>query len=276
MLFKRTFLNLGAALVLLVGLSAVDYYSGPDVSVSLFYLLIVAFVAWTTRQARLAVASAIICAAVWLVAEVLTIGAPSTAILVWNALTRLAILVTIALLIARLRAALDTEKALARTDFLTGLLNARAFAELASAEIARARRFDHTLAVAYLDLDDFKLVNDKLGHAQGDTLLREVAQLIRSQLRKTDTIARVGGDEFLVLLPETSRPDAVRAMEKLRKTLDAAMKERDLNVSFSIGVATYAGMAADVQVMIRTADALMYQAKAAGKNCVRFERAETA
>ena len=274
-MFSRTILKLAFALVLLIGLGLVDYYSGPDISVSLFYLFIVAFVAWTARHARIAVISSSICAAAWLAIESLTIGAPSVGILLWNGLTRFAILVTIALLIARLRAALDTEKALSRTDFLTGLLNARAFAELAAAEIARARRFDHPLAIAYLDLDDFKRVNDRFGHAQGDLLLRDVAHLLRAQLRETDGVARVGGDEFLLLLPETSRRDAEHVVQKLRNALEGAMRARDLEVTFSIGVATFSASRSDVELMIKTADALMYEAKAAGKNRVQFERAES-
>ena len=267
---ERPALTALAGGVLLLLVSAADYLSGPDITFSLFYLLIVAFVAWTARNLRFATAAAIVCAVVWLVAEWYTSGAPRATILLWNAVSRLAILVTIGMLIARLRRAHDAEKTLARRDFLTGALNARALAELMRIEVTRARRFRRPLALAYVDLDDFKGVNDRFGHGQGDHVLREVANVLKANVRETDTVARPGGDEFVVLLPETTGRDAETVVGKLQQALTATMQGRDWPVTFSIGVAAYAVPPADVDQLMNAADAVMYQAKADGKNRVRF------
>src|SRR5437773_2624774 len=121
--------------------------------------------------------------------------------------------------VARLRLAHARERELARRDALTGAPNARAFYELAGAEIARARRYIHPFSVAYLDLDDFKLVNDRLGHLAGDAVLRSVARALGGVLRASDVVARLGGDEFAVLLPEAGAAPARLATDKLRQAL---------------------------------------------------------
>jgi diguanylate cyclase (GGDEF)-like protein len=102
-----------------------------------------------------------------------------------------------------LRSAMEREKEAARTDSLTGAMNSRAFGELATAELHRARRYERPFTIAYVDIDDFKAVNDRFGHSSGDTLLRLVAETMKHNSRAVDVIARVGGDEFVILFPET-------------------------------------------------------------------------
>ena len=107
------------------------------------------------------------------------------------------------LLLSSLKRALDRERELSGTDVLTGIRNARSFREVLGAEIERSKRFQRPFTVAYLDLDNFKTVNDCHGHEHGDELLRLVGNTILTGIRKTDTVARLGGDEFALLLPET-------------------------------------------------------------------------
>jgi diguanylate cyclase (GGDEF)-like protein len=157
----------------------------------------------------------------------------------------------------------------ARIDALTGLANRRALEEILAAEISRAQRFAHPLAVVLLDLDRFKEINDSFGHAAGDTMLREVSRLLTSLARQGDTVARWGGEEFVVVLPETDLAGARRFAERLRRTIEAhAVGE--METSASCGVATM--LPEDtVEELLGAADRALYEAKSNGRN-----RTETA
>jgi diguanylate cyclase (GGDEF)-like protein len=258
-----------ATAALLAAISIVDLATGADVAFSLFYLFAVALIAWKTAHYGLSLATAAVSAVVWLVAERYALGAPSTAVLLWNAATRTVILVAAAIVICRLRRALRIERSLARTDFLTQTLNARAFGERAALEIARARRNATPLTVSFIDLDNFKSVNDTLGHSQGDVVLRIVADTLRARLRESDCVARLGGDEFVVLLAETGLGQAGDVMSKLERHLAEAMQARAWPVTFSIGAAVFESPPEDVDMLLRCADSTMYRAKTGGKNSVK-------
>jgi diguanylate cyclase (GGDEF)-like protein len=152
----------------------------------------------------------------------------------------------------------------ARIDALTGLANRRALEEILAAEISRAQRFTHALAVVLLDLDRFKEINDSFGHAAGDAMLREVSRLLTSLARQGDTVARWGGEEFVVVLPETDLAGAQRFAERLRRTIEShAVGE--MKTSSSCGVAT---MLPDdsVDELLGAADQALYEAKSNGRN----------
>ena len=152
----------------------------------------------------------------------------------------------------------------ARIDALTGLANRRAVEEILAAEISRAQRFAHDLAVVLLDLDRFKEINDSFGHAAGDVMLRAVSRLLTSLARQGDTVSRWGGEEFVVVLPETDLAGAQRFAERLRRTIEAH-SVGDMHTSASCGVAT---MLPDdtVEELIGAADQALYQAKSNGRN----------
>jgi diguanylate cyclase (GGDEF)-like protein len=152
----------------------------------------------------------------------------------------------------------------ARIDSLTGLANRRALEEILAAEISRAHRFAHQLAVVLLDLDRFKEINDSFGHAAGDVMLRAVSRLLTSLARQGDTVARWGGEEFVVVLPETDLAGAQRFAERLRRTIEAhAVGE--MKTSASCGVATMLPEDS-VEELLGAADQALYQAKANGRN----------
>jgi len=152
----------------------------------------------------------------------------------------------------------------ARIDALTGLANRRALEEILAAEISRANRFKHELAIVLLDLDRFKEINDSFGHAAGDMMLRAVSRLLTSLARQGDTVARWGGEEFVVVLPETDLPGARRFAERLRRTIEAH-PVGEMRTSASCGVATMLPED-DVEALLGAADQGLYRAKTNGRN----------
>lgn len=258
----------GTLLVAVLGL--IDYATGYELSFSLFYLLPVCLVAWYSGR-DLALVISMLAAVAWLSADVAS-GHTYThpALHVWNMLIRLGFFVVVTVLLAALRAAHESEHRLARTDALTGLLNTRHFLEVAELELSRARRYGHPFSLAYVDLDNFKFVNDRFGHAEGDRVLAAVGRQLAESLRRTDIVARLGGDEFTILLPQADAEATRVAITKLHETLGAEMARHDWPVTFSIGVVSFAAPPASVAEVIAAADRLMYGVKAAGKAAVTY------
>jgi diguanylate cyclase (GGDEF)-like protein/PAS domain S-box-containing protein len=162
---------------------------------------------------------------------------------------------------------------LAFHDSLTGLPNRVSFLESLGRAIARAGTEHRMLALLYLDLDDFKPVNDAMGHAAGDALLIAVAERLRGAVRKTDTVARLGGDEFAVLLTDVGHPDVAGALAgKLVDRIGQPymLDRRRISVGASIGISLYPRDGATIDELLRHADAAMYAAKADGRRRYRF------
>ncbi|HSB37406.1 MAG TPA: GGDEF domain-containing protein, partial [Thermoanaerobaculia bacterium] len=159
----------------------------------------------------------------------------------------------------------------ARTDVLTGVANRRSFYERAELEISRARRVPEPLTVAYVDVDDFKRVNDELGHEAGDDLLRSVAATFVGRVRSTDLVARLGGDEFAILLASTSAEASKTLLDELHRTLGAEMARQAWPVTFSVGAVTFARPPVSADDMLRRVDEVMYRVKKEGKAALRHE-----
>ncbi len=156
---------------------------------------------------------------------------------------------------------------LATRDPLTNVLNARAFSDELAQELGRNRRYGRPLALIYLDLDDFKRVNDAHGHATGDAVLRLVADAMRGALRGADIVGRLGGDEFAVLMPETDGAVAQAAATRLATGIRTVFRGTP-SVTASIGVVSCSGTEAGTDELLRRADQAMYEAKRAGKDRV--------
>jgi diguanylate cyclase (GGDEF)-like protein len=160
---------------------------------------------------------------------------------------------------------------LATIDDLTGIYNRRALFEQAAREVQRAVRFAHPLSITMFDLDHFKQVNDTHGHAAGDQALRMVAQRCRESIRAVDILGRFGGEEFVVVLPETNTAGACLAAERVRRRIVDTPIVTDhgaIRVTCSLGV-TSLGPNDDFDTLLKRADQALYDAKAAGRNCVR-------
>lgn len=265
------------ALALVLGIGFIDYVTGTELRVYPLYFIPVADTSW--RLGRVAgIAAAAVSSIVWVTANLLAGLRDSTlAITMVNTCVQLIGFVVVAWLISAYRSALDAERRSARKDGLTGLPNNRAFYERAELEAARARRIASPLVVAYLDLDGFKVVNDRSGHRAGDAVLAAVGNVLLTRLRRTDAAARVGGDEFAVLLPDTAEEGARTVLDGLRAEIAAAMRALGHGVTVSIGAAVFpASDLPGVDAMMAAADRLLYEAKRAGRDRLVVREAEAA
>jgi diguanylate cyclase (GGDEF)-like protein len=260
---------LGASAVLVVVVAWIDYATGIELRVFPLYFLPVLGIALRFGRAP-GLAAAAGCAAAWELSNHLAgMRGSRPAVTIGNLAVMSIAFGSVALLAAAQRDWLRRERAISRTDSLTGLLNGRGLFEAAAVELARSTRYRHPLTMAYLDLDDFKQINDRFGHARGDAVLVAVAHALRRSCRSTDLVARLGGDEFVILLPETDRDAAEAALAKVRSRVEEAGGHHDWKVTASIGAVSFAKPPADVETLVREADAAMYVAKAGGKNSLR-------
>ena len=188
-----------------------------------------------------------------------------------NETFRLFVFLIITCIIHKLRTALKNQKELAGTDPLTSVPNRRAFYDLANLELNKARRYQTPISFLYLDIDNFKIINDNLGHPIGDQLLRSVANTMEKNIRAIDLIVRFGGDEFGVLLAETGAESATQVVGKLKNKLSELVRDNGWPVTFSIGVATFISPPDSIDEMIDAADAQLYFAKQNGKNRTRYK-----
>ena len=264
---KRSKLFLAVAgIVFSLVTGVVDYSAGPDTSLEAFYLLSIVGVAFFAGR-RAGTATALASAAIAVIADLKF----HPAILYWDEVMTLTVFLGAAWIGAVLKRAVEREQELARTDYLTRAANRRAFFETAGNEISRARRYPRPLTVAYVDLDNFKPVNDRFGHDVGDHLLCMVTDIMKSNTRTHDIVARLGGDEFAILLPETGQEPARVVMDRIHTRLTEAMRAKGWPVTFSVGVVTFASPPASVDKMIKHADDLMYAAKRGGKDMILYE-----
>lgn len=267
-LSRSAVLGLAAALVILAGIG--DRVSGDDVAFTLIYLAPVALATWRAgRTSGLFVAAA--AALTSLVANRSHLPPVSPAVQFWNFATELGVFATVVVLLTSLKRRLELESERALTDPLTGLKNRRGFREAALAEIERTRRHGRPFTVAVLDLDDFKQLNDTLGHEAGDKALVTVSGLLRRRVRVVDVVARLGGDEFALLLPETAASAAATVFRDLLEQVPISMQERGWPVGLSLGAVTFNSVPLNLDDALREADTLLYEAKRAGKGRLRHE-----
>ncbi len=175
------------------------------------------------------------------------------------------------LLAADLKNAREGLEQLSDTDELTGLNNRRAFNKVLEAETRKAARYDRPFSVLMLDADDLKTVNDEFGHAVGDKLIVTIAQVINESLRKTDFLARYGGDEFIAILTETTAEKAAEVAERIRASVENTSFSADgkrVASTISIGVSCYSKETDEEEVIMAEADRKLYESKRKGKNSV--------
>ena len=253
-----------AAFGLVVAVGTAEAWSGFEVSLLLLYAVPVALAAWavTPRTAYILAAVAV------------TLPTPFTALagepigwaVIWSVLSNFVLLGIIVMLLTTLRRRLSDEAAFVATDTLTGLLNRGSFIAQLDAELTRAARYGRAFTLAYVDLDNFKAVNDLEGHDAGDELLHRIADALRSSTRQTDVLGRLGGDEFAAVLPEITGGATGSVLENLRKQLIRAMEKGGWPVTFSIGAVTFETPIDTSREALRVADEAMYAVKRSGKD----------
>lgn len=257
-------ITIGAVLV--AGVMLADRATGPAVTLDLMYGLVVIVVTWlgSRRHGLLTAALASVeslAAHLWATGS---IDGPAA----WNSVMRLGLLLVIMTLVATLRDALVEQRNRATIDPLTGALTRRAFGLVAERERLRAGRDGSALTLVYFDLDSFKRVNDRLGHGTGDRLLRVFAASVRAGVRSTDVLGRIGGDEFVLMLPETDANEAVVVVDRVRRVLADLSAREEAALTSSVGIATYRFPPSSIEAMIAGADELMYRAKEHGGDTV--------
>jgi diguanylate cyclase (GGDEF)-like protein len=261
-------ITLGAAVLLaLAALKA--WATWHEVPVADFFLAPVAMVAWLARARITAYAMTALAAGSTIVMAGAA-GAPPAAGFIGAGFRLVYYLVVVALVREAHKLVLAHAEE-ARVDALTAVANRRGFLEAAGYELARMRRTPRPLSLLYLDVDDFKRVNDSFGHAAGDEVLRSIGRVLSGDLRSTDVVARLGGDEFVVLMPETDQPAVRHVTRRLREDLKRVRLPDGASIPCSIGVATLRAAPESVAELIRQADELMYRAKRRGG-----DRVETA
>ena len=277
----------GAVVLLIIAtIGWLDWLTGPEWGFHLFYLIPVTWAGWTLGR-RYAVASGAASGLAWFLADW---SAGHTLISAWNGGTKAIIFVGVGILTAylrrdrdqlvasnaRVRELLAREELLARVDPLTGVANVRAFLEHLALRATQVRRSGGPLCVGYLDLDNFKQVNDRYGHPRGDQVLREVAQAIRATFREADFPARIGGDEFAVVFHDIDPGEAEQVgVRLLAKVAELAKGCPEAKLGASVGIAVIDSPPEDVEAILRLPDEVMYQAKAAGKGRVLVRRFST-
>jgi diguanylate cyclase (GGDEF)-like protein len=260
----------GMVLGIVMILGVIDYATGFELSFSFFYLIPVAVIAWTAgRNSGLTISA--LCAVVWFTSNLLsgeTISHPMIG--AWNTMIRFGFYAVVTTLLAELRHALEEERLLANTDPLTGALNRRSFNEIAEKKMISSEVNRRPYTMMYIDLDNFKTVNDRLGHATGDLVLKVVVDAIQAQIRSTDFLARLGGDEFAILLTDIDQEHAKIIVQRLHSSLIQAMTANQWEITFSIGVLTVLSLPESVDRLVSLTDALMYEVKVSGKDAVQY------
>lgn len=258
-----------AAVVLAILVGTVDALTGTRLRVYPLYFIPVALVASSYSRAS-GVVAAVVGSGVWAIST-FDLEYPRTSIA--NIFSQFVAFVLVVILVNLQKTRADLQERLASVDGLTGLMNSRSFYQSVMSELSRQRRTNRPLTIAYLDIDDFKLVNTALGHVGADHLLQAVAQSMKQALRLSDDVGRLGGDEFAILLPETSETQAMEVLNRIRSRVHANTSSQHRPVTLSIGAVTFSQTAESVETMMRLADAQMYQVKGRHKNDVQVSNA---
>jgi len=248
----------------------IDYLTGAEIAFSIFYVVPVAIATLSTSRKHGLIIS-FVAGAVWLAADLLAKHVYSHPVIPWwNAAVRFLFFAVITNFASALKKMYEHEENLARTDFLTGTANRRLLFETAQMRFLGPDANNSPFTAVYLDLDNFKKINDDLGHATGDSILQSVGEIIKENLRKTDIVARMGGDEFVILLPGTGVEDSKGVANKIKNKITELASKEKWPLTVTMGVATFLKPPMSVDEMISKADDLMYQAKDSGKNTTKY------
>jgi diguanylate cyclase (GGDEF)-like protein len=231
---KAFWLVTGYLLIALIG--AIDAQFKPEIIFAPLYLLPIAILSWFVGKWN-GITASVLSTIMWLAASIYSGGLyGSTFAYYWNSIVCLTTFLLISSLISYLRVELEQNRSFYQLDTLTGIANSVGFREAAQREIDWANRFNRPFSLGYLDVDNFKFINEQMGYTVGDQVIREIAKNIQTHLRRSDLVARVGGDEFALLLSEAGQEAAREAINRIQHQLKNAMDSKGWPLTFSIGV----------------------------------------
>lgn len=248
---------------IIMAVAYADHVLGYEFGFSIFYLLPI-IIATRNLGRNTGLLTSVICVSLWAMMDKYHGVVYTTELATyWQASIKAALFVITVLIFD----GWEKEKENARTDSLTLVANRLAFNEFGQLEIKRCRRYGHPFSIIYIDVDNFKVINDRFGHRAGDKLLMLLADALKKSFRETDLVARLGGDEFSVILVETDAQGARIALDRVCETLDKIPRMGSI-VTLSIGLLSYKTSPESFEEAVKKADELMYLAKNKGKNCI--------
>lgn len=257
------------SLIIIVLISYIQIKIGHIIDVSLFFLIPLIIITWS-RPLGFSVFLTVSILAAWLYAEKI-LNKPGLGSIFINSGIRLTIMAFLIFIIEMFKNLTEELLLKSKHDGLTGLLNIRTFMEEVEEELDRMRRMGSHFSLAYIDIDNFKSVNDTLGHIEGNRLLKILASLLVEHTRSIDKVARFGGDEFVILLTNTTSDQADVFARHILKLLNGISQENHWPISFSIGIAVVKHPRISIDDVIRFSDKLMYDVKKSGKNGIKIE-----
>ena len=257
--------------VLFVIFAVIDYVTPPELNLTFMYVFVILLACWNLGLTWSLVFTALASGMQFLIVDQIKGDYISLMYLYIDLGNRFFIFLLVVALTVPLRTVYGREKSTARIDWLTRIPNRRAFTESLVTEIARYERTGVPFSVAYIDLDDFKAINDRFGHERGDLLLREIVETVKRSLRKTDAVARLGGDEFAILFPASIIDAALPVIQRVRAELDALNQEGG-SVTFSIGLGTFGRPGLSPDEVIALCDSLMHRVKREGNKALVYDQ----
>ncbi|WP_020677922.1 GGDEF domain-containing protein [Geopsychrobacter electrodiphilus] len=252
------------------GIGYLDYLTG-DFDFVLFYVIPIFLATWFIGKWAGITTSILSCTTSFGINLPSILAKTSPINMVWDFALDMTFFLFLTFLFRMLWHKFDEVNKLALRDHLTHALNRRSLDEVAEYQFLASKRHHRPFSVAFFDLDNFKMVNDQLGHNIGDRLLCRVVDVMTTLIRGTDLVARLGGDEFVVVCPESDETQSQKVIERLRRALLEAMKKEGWPVTFSIGLVTDYGVTSSWDEILQRADLLMYRVKSAKKDGILHE-----
>lgn len=268
---KNSFFGIIATFLVAILLGFSDFLVGSELSFSIFYLLPVTMAVIFSGKIFGLILS-ILCSIIWITCDILSgLTYDSVYIPIWNTMVRFGYFIFHTYLLSRLLETIKIVQDSAFHDPLTKVANWRYFEASSSSLIKSAIRENRKLSIAYIDVDNFKEINDEYGHGTGDEVLICLATIFKEEIRPQDLVARLGGDEFSIILYNTNVEITTEIMHRIISHVKVEMTNRNWNITLSVGVVVFSLFTSSLGPMLKTVDDLMYEVKKNGKNNIIIE-----
>lgn len=263
-------ISLFIAIPSLIGLMVADRFLGECNSIQITYMLpIIMLSGYVTRVQSIIIG--IIVAAFWGGLRLDFVESSFNSLTIFSVVVGASVII-ILFIVIHVKEKLESESKNADTDELTGISNRRYFNEILGVEFARGQRLFQAFTVAYIDLDNFKMLNDKQGHGEGDIALKIIANILSDNSRNHDISARIGGDEFVMFMPGFSGQEVKPRFTDIHNKLNLVVEQHQWPISFSIGVVTFNKLPGSLEEISKITDETMYQVKKTTKSAIKFSQ----